>query len=174
MKRVHCPGCDELITLPKEKLTKACADQDGRIVVVCPACGRQLKAKIKLITKEEQNDLHQEGDLAPARIFVVENAFAYRQELAFGPGLLSIGRHNKDTDVDLAIQTSDPSMDRHHCLLQVKRDDNGVWSYKIADDESRVGTFVYGRILEPKEWVNLTDTTIITLGATSLIFEPNP
>lgn len=172
MKRIHCPSCNELITLTKERLKKACSDQDGRMVIVCPACGKQLKAKVKFISKEGINELQEEGSLAPAKIIVVENSFAYRQELSFGQGKLSIGRYNKDTEIDIPIQTNDPSMDRHHCILDVEKDDSGHWTYRLADDSSRVGTFIFGRLLQPKEWVKLTETTIITLGATSLIFEP--
>ena len=43
-------------------------------------------------------------------------------------------------------------------------------SYVSSDDDSHVGTFVGGRILEPREWCYLESGDVITLGATSIIF----
>lgn len=63
-------------------------------------------------------------------------------------------------------------MDRQHCIITARKGegDNGAWNYVLTDNDSRVGTFLFGRILEPKEQVNLSDGDIITLGATTLIF----
>ncbi|MDY6122017.1 MAG: FHA domain-containing protein [Porphyromonas sp.] len=173
MKRVSCPKCDYRITISNDRIRQALADR-GRLVLVCPSCGRQIKAQLKTTGKQEQQGMEERGELSPAVIIVVENAFAYRQVLRFGKGIHSVGRQNKDTEVDLAIQTSDPSMDRHHCLIRAEVDSQGHWTYALKDDDSRVGTFVAGFCLGDKEWLVLRETTIITLGATSLIFEPHP
>ncbi|GAD05456.1 FHA domain protein [Porphyromonas crevioricanis JCM 15906] len=174
MKRIRCPYCDQLIVLSNERI-KVALSQEGRLSLVCSGCKKQIKARIRPVSAEKLPESSEpEGLLAPAAIFVVENAFAYKQTLKFGPGVHSIGRKNKDTQIDLPIQTSDPSMDRHHCLLKVQVDSDGNWSYAIKDDESRVGTFIAGRCLSDREWFCLNETTVITLGATSLIFEPHP
>ena len=36
-----------------------------------------------------------------------------------------IGRRSKGTEVDIPIETSDPSMDRRHCIINVKRNKQG-------------------------------------------------
>ena len=58
-------------------------------------------------------------------IVVVENVFGYKQVLPLKEGDNLIGRRSKGTDVDISIETSDPSMDRRHCVINVKRNKQG-------------------------------------------------
>lgn len=60
-------------------------------------------------------------------------------------------------------------MGRHHCILRVTPKKDGSFLYSIADDDSLVGTFVGGRLLDKKEWCRLNDGDVITMGATSAI-----
>lgn len=53
-------------------------------------------------------------------ITVLENAFGYRQEFPLHAGDNIIGRASKGTEVDIPIETSDMSMDRRHCIINVK------------------------------------------------------
>ena len=52
-----------------------------------------------------------------------------------------IGRRSKGTDVDISIETSDPSMDRRHCVINVKRNKQGELIYTLRDNQSITGTF---------------------------------
>ena len=80
-----------------------------------------------------------------------------------------VGRRNKGDDIDIAIETNDPSMDRRHCVINVKRNKNGILKYTVRDNDSITGTFVMNEILGPKDRINIEDGSIITLGATTLI-----
>ena len=99
----------------------------------------------------------------------VENVFGFRQEHPLQLGDNIIGRRNKGDDIHIPIETNDPSMDRRHCILNVKRGKARNLIYTLRDNDSITGTFVMNEILGPKDQVRIEDGTIITLGATSLI-----
>ena len=80
-----------------------------------------------------------------------------------------IGRANLGTDVDIAIETSDPSMDRRHCYINVSRDKSGRLTYVLRDNDSLTGTFYMNDLLEPRDRIVMNDGDVFTLGATSLI-----
>ena len=80
-----------------------------------------------------------------------------------------IGRRNKGTEVDVSIETSDPSMDRKHCVLNVRRNKQGEVIYTLRDNQSVTGTFLMNEILGVKDRVRIEEGAIITLGATTLI-----
>ena len=128
MKRVFCPKCDNQLTFDDTKYP------EGKVLAfVCPQCGAQFK--IKLGRKLVKNDLGKEvevkePDFSCGHITVIENAFAFKQELPLVLGDNVVGRRNKDTDgVDVPIVTSDPSMGRKHCVINVKQDANGRFIY---------------------------------------------
>ena len=100
--------------------------------------------------------------------------FGYKQLFPLYLGLNGIGRRNKDTQTDIPIITSDPSMDRHHAVIKVTEGRTGKLRFALADDDSRVGTFIAGELLQPREWRYLQAGDVLTLGATSVIFSDEP
>jgi pSer/pThr/pTyr-binding forkhead associated (FHA) protein len=71
--------------------------------------------------------------------------------------------------VDIPIETSDPSMDRRHCIINVKRNKQGEVIYTLRDNDSITGTFLMNEILGNKDRIRIEEGAIITLGATTLI-----
>ena len=102
-------------------------------------------------------------------LVVIENRFCFKQVLPLQEGDNLIGRYNKGTVVTLPIETSDPSMDRRHCIVNVKRGYGDEIIYTIRDNQSVTGTFVMNRILGNRERLRIEAGAIITLGATTLI-----
>ena len=102
-------------------------------------------------------------------IVVVENVFGYKQVLPLMEGDNLIGRRSKGTEVDIPIETSDPSMDRRHCIINVKRNKQGEVIYTLRDNDSITGTFLMNEILGNKDRIRIEEGAIITLGATTLI-----
>ena len=72
-------------------------------------------------------------------------------------------------EVDIPIETSDPSMDRRHCIINVKRNKQGEVIYTLRDNDSITGTFLMNEILGNKDRIRIEEGAIITLGATTLI-----
>ena len=168
MKRVFCPKCDHQLTFDETKY------KEGEVVAfVCPQCASQFKIKIgrKVIrTKSGQEKEVKEPDFSCGYITVIENNFAFKQKLPLVLGDNVIGRRNKDTDgVDVPIITSDPSMGRKHCVIQVKQDKEGKFVYMLRDFPSLTGTFLGSEILGNKEIVRIEDGAGVTVGATTFI-----
>lgn len=176
MKKIFCPKCDEAIVLSDAKLRELRSSESDKASVVCNACGHQLRIRLKSRTSDEADS--EQKQHAPTEslghIIVVENSFGYKQTFPLVKGLNRIGRRNKDTVTDIPIITADPSMDRHHAIIKVSQAKSGKIIYALSDDDSRVGTFVAGDILSPREWRNLTSGDVFTLGATSIIFSSDP
>ena len=81
-----------------------------------------------------------------------------------------IGRRNKDTEgVDVPIITSDPSVGRKHCIINVKQNKEGQFIYTLRDNQSMTGTFLRSVILGKKEQVRIGEGAIVTMGATTFI-----
>lgn len=168
MKRVLCPKCDNYITFDETKYSEG-----QSLVFVCDQCKKQFsirigKSKLKAIRKEEVLD-EQENKQDCGSIVVIENVFGYKQVLPLSEGDNIIGRKNKGTEVQVPIETSDPSMDRKHCIIHVKRNPQGEITYTLRDNDSITGTFLMNEILGPKDRVRIEEGAIITLGATTLI-----
>ena len=168
MKRVFCPKCDRQLTFDETKYPQ------GKVLAfVCPQCGSQFKIKLGLkVVRNAQGEEQEvkEPDFSCGYISVIENAFAFQQKLPLVLGDNVIGRRNKDTDgVDVPIVTSDPSMGRKHCVLNVKRNAEGAFVYTVRDFPSLTGTFVGSVLVGKKEQVRLEDEAIVTLGATTFI-----
>ncbi|MGM9758956.1 MAG: FHA domain-containing protein [Parabacteroides sp.] len=173
MKRVFCPKCDLQLSFDETKYPA------GKVLAfVCPQCGTQFKIKlglkvVKTASGEEQEV--KEPDFSYGYISVIENSFAYQQQLPLVLGDNVVGRRNKDTDgVDVPIVTSDPSMGRKHCVIHVKEDASGELVYTVRDFPSLTGTFVGNVLLGKKEQARVEDGTIITLGATTFILHTSP
>ena len=71
--------------------------------------------------------------------------------------------------MDVSIETADPSMDRRHCVINVRRNKQGQLIYTLRDNQSVTGTFLMNEILGDKDRVRIEEGAIITLGATTLI-----
>ena len=126
------------------------------------------KSKLKATRKEEILD-EQANKEDFGSIVVVENVFGYKQVLPLMEGDNLIGRRSKGTEVDIHIETSDPSMDRRHCIINVKRNKQGEVIYTLRDNDSITGTFLMNEILGNKDRIRIEEGAIITLGATTLI-----
>ena len=151
MKRVFCPKCDNQLAFDETKYP------EGKVLAfVCPQCGSQFKIK--------------EPDFSCGYITVIENVFGFKQELPLVMGDNVIGRRNKDTDgVDVPIITSDPSMGRKHCVINVKEDKEGKLIYTLRDFPSLTGTFLCSVLVGKKEQVRVGEGAIVTIGATTFI-----
>ena len=130
MKRVRCPKCDNFITFDETKYT------DGQsLVFACPTCGKQFGIRIGLsklrdrVKDEKPEDLV--ADKSCGSIVVIENVFHYKQVLPLKMGDNSIGRYMKGSGVDCPIETNDPSIDMHHCYINVSRDKKGKLKYVL-------------------------------------------
>mgnify|MGYP003515256347 CR=1 FL=1 len=170
MKRVRCPKCDHFIQFDETKYT------DGQsLVFVCDNCKKQIGirigvSKLRALQREENSGEtnHSEGQQVGS-IVAVENVFGFRQEHPLQLGDNIIGRRNKGDEIQVPIETNDPSMDRRHCVLNVKRNKTGDFIYTLRDNNSITGTFLMNEILESKDRIRIDDGAIITLGATTLI-----
>ena len=141
--------------------------------MVCPQCASQFKIKIgrKVVRNKagEEKEVR-ETDFSCGSIVVIENAFAFKQELPLAMGENVVGRRNKDTDgVNVEIITSDPSMGRKHCVITVKENKAGGLDYFLRDYPSLTGTFLRNELLGERETVRLEDGDVVTLGATTFI-----
>lgn len=77
----------------------------------------------------------------------------------------------KDSRCHCPIRTDDPSIDMNHCVVNVSKDDEGKIKYILRDGPSNTGTFVDNKILGDKERRIITDGTLFTIGATSIILK---
>ena len=168
MKRILCPKCDNYITFDETKYSKG-----QSLVFICEHCKKQFsirigKSKLKATRKEEVID-EQENSRDCGSVVVVENVFGFKQVLPLKEGDNVIGRRNKGTEVDVSIETADQSMDRRHCVINVRRNKQGQLIYTLRDNQSVTGTFLMNEILGDKDRVRIEEGAIITLGATTLI-----
>ncbi|MBO5250912.1 MAG: FHA domain-containing protein [Bacteroidaceae bacterium] len=168
MKRILCPKCDNYITFDETKYSEG-----QSLVFICEHCKKQFsirigKSKLKATRKEEVLD-EQANSQDYGSIVVVENVFGYKQVLPLKEGDNVIGRRNKGTEVDVSIETADPSMDRRHCIIHVQRNKQGNLVYTLRDNQSITGTFLMNELLGAKDKVRIEEGAVITLGATTLI-----
>ena len=172
MKRVRCPKCDNYITFDEKKYT------DGQsLVFQCPQCGKQFGirigvSKLRKTQKEDTPEENAEGN-EYGYITVIENVFHYKQVIPLQMGVNTIGRYMKNSGVNCAIETNDPSIDINHCTITVSSDKNGSLKYILKDGPSYTGTFVDNVILGDREQRRIEDGTLFTIGATSIILHTN-
>ena len=168
MKRIRCPKCENYLTFDETLYSEG-----QSLVFVCEHCKKQFsirlgKSPMKARQKEEKLD-ERAFDQEWGSISVIENVFGYKQVLPLKEGDNVIGRHSVGTKVDVPIETSDMSMDRRHCIINVRRNAQGVVIYTLRDAPSLTGTFVNNEILGDKERLRIEDGAIVTLGATTFI-----
>mgnify|MGYP003368906325 CR=1 FL=1 len=155
MKRIRCPKCENYLTFDETKYTEG-----QSLVFVCDQCKKQFsirlgKSKMKAPQKEERP--------------VIENVFGFKQVLPLQEGDNIIGRRCVGNVIDVPIETSDMSMDRRHCIINVKRNKQGVLIYTLRDAPSLTGTFLNNEILGDKDRIRIEDGAIVTIGATTFI-----
>ncbi len=166
MKRIRCPQCDEPITFDDALYAP------GRTLVFeCPACHKEFKIRINL--PQESGTPKEEQQPALANLLVIENMFHYKQVIPLHDGENVIGRYVRGTKANAAIKTVDPSIDTTHCIITAKEGKGGKRVFTLRDAPSNTGTFWHDHLLGPKETVRLTDGDIITVGATTMIFNPD-
>lgn len=168
MKRVRCPKCEHYLTFDETKYTEG-----QSLVFVCDQCKKQFsirlgKSKMSATRKEEKIN-EEEFCEAFGNITVIENVFGFKQVLPLQEGDNVIGRRCIGTVINVPIETSDMSMDRIHCIIQVKRNKQGELVYTLRDAPSLTGTFLNNEILGDKDRVRLDDGAIVTIGATTFI-----
>ena len=168
MKRIRCPKCENYLTFDETKYTEG-----QSLVFVCENCKKQFsirlgKTKMKVPQKEERLD-ETEYKEAFGSITVIENVFGVKQVLPLQEGDNKIGRRCVGTVINVPIETSDMSMDRNHCVINVKRNKQGKLVYTLRDAPSLTGTFLNNEILGDKDRVRIEDGAIVTIGATTFI-----
>ena len=168
MKRVRCPKCENFITFDETRYT------DGQsLVFQCPDCGKQFAIRIGVSKlRDRQKDEHpdeQADEQGCGSIVVIENMFHYKQVIPLRMGDNIIGRHQKGNPINTPFETVDPSVDLNHCTITVSRDKKGALRYTLKDNNSNTGTFVDNIELTPRERRIITDGTLFTIGATSII-----
>ena len=169
MKIVRCPKCDNYIQFDETKY-----EEGQSLVFVCDQCKKQFgirigKSKLNAANRREEVVDETDGLQDYGNIVVVENVFAFKQVLPLKEGDNVIGRRSKGTEVDIPIESNDPSLDRRHCIIHVKRNKQGEVVYTLRDNDSVTGTFLMNELLGPKDRVRIEGGAIITLGATTLI-----
>lgn len=165
MKRVKCPECGKFIRFDETKY-----EAGRKLIFQCPNCGKTFGIRMGGGKKSGA------GSDAPSQpvlghIVVIENVFCYKQVIPLHEGDNVIGRYMKGSDINCPIETSDPSIDMTHCVINVSKDKKGNWKYVLRDGPSFTGTFVDNEILGDKERRVITDGTLFTIGATSIILE---
>jgi len=125
-------------------------------------------SKLRETRKEEKID-ENANEKGYGSIVVIENVFAYKQVIPLQMGDNTIGRYQKGSGVTCPIETVDPSVDMHHCVINVSRDKKGKLKYVLRDGPSYTGTFVDNEILGDRERRVIEDGTLFTIGATSII-----
>ena len=173
MKRVRCPKCDYFISFDETKY-----EAGQSLVFQCPECGKQFGirigvSKLRNTQREENAENRAKFESEPTgefgSIIVIENVFHYKQTLHLRMGDNVIGRYQKGNPINTPFETVDPSVDLNHCTITVSRDKHGALRYTLKDNNSNTGTFVDNVELTPRERRIITDGTLFTIGATSII-----
>lgn len=159
MKQVTCPKCDKTFSFDESRYDNSC-----NISFICPMCHKRFVMTLAQIEAAKGSEL----DSSPGFITVLENAFGYRQEFPLHPGDNIIGRASKGTEVDIAIETSDMSMDRRHCIIHVK-EKGGRPQLTLRDNPSLTGTFLRNTLLGDRERALLHDGDVVSIGAATFI-----
>ena len=157
MKKVRCPKCGNTISFDET------AYPEGRVLIFgCPDCKKNFK--IKLLPKAEKSEK------PLAFLSVIENQFHNAQTLFLYRGENVVGRHVRGSRANTSFRTLDPSIDTTHCIISIREDRKGCLRFVLRDAPSNTGTFCQNEILKDADRVYLEDQDVITIGATTLIF----
>ena len=168
MTRVRCPKCDNFITFDETQY-----QQGQSLVFECPECGKQFGIRIgvsKLRNRRKEETIDEEANAKGfGSIIVIENVFHFKQVIPLQLGDNIIGRYMKGSGINCPIETNDPSIDMNHCVINVSYDKHGELKYVLRDGPSNTGTFVDNVILGDKERRVISEGSLFTIGATSII-----
>ncbi|NDV59734.1 FHA domain-containing protein [Bacteroides sp. 519] len=169
MKRILCPKCENYLSFDETKYSEG-----QSLVFICEHCGKQFsirigKSKMKDMHKNEDPDAETAGSEF-GYLTVVENVFGYKQILKLKEGDNVIGRRCVGSVVNQPIESGDMSMDRRHCIVNVKQNKYGKIIHTLRDAPSLTGTFLMNELLQEKDRIQIKNGDIITIGATTLIF----
>ncbi len=168
MKRVRCPKCENFLTFDETKYSEG-----QSLVFVCNKCRKQFSIRLgKTHTRALQKDEKPDETAykhALGSITVIENVFCFKQVLPLQEGDNVIGRRQPGAPIEVPIESSDMSMDRRHCIINVKRDKEGHVVYTLRDAPSLTGTFLNNELLGDKDRVRIQEGAIVTIGATTFI-----
>ncbi|WP_321426771.1 FHA domain-containing protein [uncultured Bacteroides sp.] len=168
MKKILCPKCENYLTFDETKYTEG-----QSLVFVCENCGKQFSIRIGKTKLKSQNKNavfdEQENKEKFGSIVVLENVFGYKQILPLNLGDNVIGRRCVGTVINTPIESGDMSMDRQHCVINIKKNKAGKLIYTLRDFPSVTGTFNMTECLGDKDRVTLVDGAIVTIGATTFI-----
>ena len=157
MKRVLCPRCDGHVTFDEQR----CRAGES-LFLVCPHCGKSFSLSYEEIVRQPDT-----ADCG--KIVVLENNCCERQEFPLALGDNVIGRRNKGTDVDIAIESSDADLERRHCIINVHRNKNGELVYTLRDCSARSGTYLRQDRLGKRDQVRLDSADVVSIGGTTFI-----
>lgn len=168
MKRILCPKCENYISFDETKYTEG-----QSLVFICQHCSKQFsirigKTKMKSLVHKEKFD-EQENKSEYGSIVIIENVFSFKQIIPLAEGDNVIGRRCVGTVINTPVESSDMSMDRNHCVINVKRTKQGKLIYTLRDFPSLTGTFHNNECLRDKDRITLNDGAIVTIGATTFI-----
>ncbi len=163
MKKVLCPRCDNYLTFDETKYQGV-----GVMHFICQYCGRRFGVRIGSKEADAEKLKTSDGEVCGS-ITILENQFGYKQDFPLYLGDNIIGRRSKGTVVQAPIISGDMSMDRQHCVINVKRNKQGKLVYTLRDFPSVTGTFLFNKLVGKGERVTLSDTPIISIGATTFM-----
>ncbi|MCI6619666.1 MAG: FHA domain-containing protein [Prevotella sp.] len=170
MKRVRCPRCGHFLTFDE---TKYRAGQS--LAFDCPGCSKHFRIRLKSPgpVKEELKEPETDEVAQPdyGSVVIIENVFHYQQEIPLRLGDNVLGRYMKGNEINCPVETTDPSIDMTHCVVNVSRNKHHQLKYVLRDGPSNTGTFVDNEILRDNERRIIGDGTIFTMGATSVILK---
>ena len=143
------------------------------MVFQCDECGKQFgirmgTSKLKATQRDDRPD-EQANENGCGSIVVIENVFHYKQVIPLVMGDNVIGRYQKGNPINTPFGTVDPSVDLNHCTINVSRDKHDQLRYTLADNNSNTGTFVDNVEIKGRERRIISDGTLFTIGATSII-----
>lgn len=165
MRKIRCPKCDKFLTFDETNY-----HEGDTLVFVCEHCSKQFSIRIIKKKTEKKSEKVSKKIVDFGKIVVLENVFGFKQEFKLVEGDNVFGRRSKGTDINQPIETSDRSIDRIHCIINVSRNKNGKLIYTLRDAPSITGTFLMNEILGDKDRVYINNGAIISIGAASLIF----
>ncbi len=160
MKHVLCPRCDSYVAFDETR-----CERGSSLFLVCSHCGKSFSLSYDDISRQEEIE-------DCGRVVVLENNCCHRQEFPLIVGDNVVGRRNKGTDVDIAIESSDADMERRHCIINVKSDRCGGYIYTLSDCSARAGTYLRQERLGRRDKIRIDGGSIVTIGGTTLILYP--
>ena len=128
---------------------------------------KKIYIELLLLADEEERMI--DKYLERGQMFVLDDGGIKAECVVTQEGDNVIGRRCVGTMINTPIETGDMSMDRRHCIINVKRNKQGELVYTLRDAPSLTGTFLMNEILNDKDRIRIENGAIITIGATTFI-----